>query len=164
VVQQDIGLLHRSVIENLRYGRPEASDDEVRRAADAALCTEFIARMPNGFDTLIGERGLKLSGGQRQRLAIARAFLYDAPIILLDEATSALDTESERLVQEALVRLVAGRTVIAVAHRLSTLDAFDRIVVIGRGRIVEDCLLPALRADETYHPIAARQRRTPGGS
>jgi ATP-binding cassette subfamily B protein len=165
VVQQDIGLLHRSVIENLRYGRPEASDDEVRRAADAALCTEFIARMSHGFDTIIGERGLKLSGGQRQRLAIARAFLCNAPIILLDEATSALDTESERLVQEALVRLVAGRTVIAVAHRLSTLDAFDRIVAIEHGRIVEDGFPPASRYRRNAdRRIAARQRRAAGGS
>jgi ATP-binding cassette subfamily B protein len=143
----------------LRYGRPEASDDEVRRAADAAHCTEFIGRMPHGFDTLIGERGLKLSGGQRQRLAIARAFLCDAPIILLDEATSALDTESEQLVQEALARLVAGRTLIAVAHRLSTLDAFDRIVVLERGRIVEDGSLPELRRQHSlYRRMEARQR------
>ena len=138
VVHQDISLFHRSVIENLRYGRPDATDDAVRRAADAALCTEFISRLPQRFDTLIGERGVKLSGGQRQRLAIARALLCDAPIILLDEATSSLDAESEQLVQEALARLIAGRTVIAVAHRLSTLYAFDRIVVLDRGAIVED--------------------------
>jgi ATP-binding cassette subfamily B protein len=163
VVQQDIALFHRSVIENLRYGRPGASDEEVRRAADAAYCTEFIARMPGGFDTLIGERGLKLSGGQRQRLAIARAFLCDAPIILLDEATSALDTESEQLVQEALTRLVAGRTLIAVAHRLSTLDAFDRIVVLERGRIVEDGSLPELRRQHSlYRRMDTRQRGPTG--
>ncbi len=161
VVQQDIALFHRSVIENLRYGRPEASDEEVRRAADAAYCSEFIERMPQGFDTLIGERGLKLSGGQRQRLAIARAFLCDAPIILLDEATSALDSESERLVQEALARLVAGRTLIAVAHRLSTLDAFDRIVVIERGGIVEDGLLPELRRRQSVYRIMDAQQRRP---
>jgi ATP-binding cassette subfamily B protein len=138
LVQQDISLLHRSVLENLRYGRPEASDEEVYRAAEAARCTEFIARLPQGFDTMVGERGLKLSGGQRQRLAIARAFLRDAPIILLDEATSALDTESEQSIQEALMRLLKGRTVVAIAHRLSTLNSFDRIVVLDRGRIVED--------------------------
>jgi ATP-binding cassette subfamily B protein len=137
VVQQDISLFHRSVLENLRYGRPEASDEDVHRAAQAAHCTEFIARLPQGYDTIVGERGLKLSGGQRQRLAIARAFLRDAPIILLDEATSSLDSESEKLVQDALGHLVKGRTVIAIAHRLSTLDAFDRIVVLERGRIVE---------------------------
>ena len=138
VVQQDISLFHRSLLENLRYGRPEASDEEVFRAAEAAKCTEFIREMPEGFDTLVGERGMKLSGGQRQRLAIARAFLMNAPIVLLDEATSALDTESEQAIQEALSRLFKGRTVIAIAHRLSTLDAFDRIVVLDRGRIVED--------------------------
>ncbi len=138
VVQQDISLFHRSLLENLRYGRPEASDEAVFRAVEAAKCTEFINRLPEGFDTLVGERGMKLSGGQRQRLAIARAFLMDAPIVLLDEATSALDTESEQSIQEALARLFKGRTVIAIAHRLSTLDAFDRIVVLDRGRIVED--------------------------
>jgi ATP-binding cassette, subfamily B, bacterial len=138
VVHQDISLFHRSVLENLRYGKPEATDEEVYRATEAAYCTEFIKRLPQGFNTIVGERGLKLSGGQRQRIAIARAFLSDAPIILLDEATSALDTESEQLIQEALTRLVQGRTVIAVAHRLSTLDSFDRIIVLEWGRIVED--------------------------
>lgn len=138
VVQQDISLFHRSLLENLRYGRPEATDEEVFRAVEAARCTEFINRLPDGYGTLVGERGMKLSGGQRQRLAIARAFLMDAPIVLLDEATSALDTESEQSIQEALQRLFRGRTVIAIAHRLSTLDSFDRIVVMDRGRIVED--------------------------
>jgi ATP-binding cassette, subfamily B, bacterial len=138
VVQQDISLFHRSLLENLRYGRPEASDEEVYRAVEAARCAEFIDRLPDGYQTLVGERGMKLSGGQRQRLAIARAFLMDAPIVLLDEATSALDTESEQSIQEALARLFRGRTVIAIAHRLSTLDSFDRIVVLDRGRIVED--------------------------
>ena len=138
VVHQDISLFHRSLLENLRYGRPEASDEEVYRAVEAARCTEFIERLPEGYDTLVGERGMKLSGGQRQRLAIARAFLMDAPIVLLDEATSALDTESEQSIQEALARLFRGRTVIAIAHRLSTLDSFDRIVVLERGHIIED--------------------------
>jgi ATP-binding cassette subfamily B protein len=138
VVQQDISLFHRSVLENLRYGNPDATEAEVYRAAEMACCTEFIARLPKGFETIVGERGLKLSGGERQRLAIARAFLRNAPIILLDEATSALDTASEELVHEALMRLVAGRTVIAIAHRLTTLNLFDRIVVLDGGRIVED--------------------------
>ena len=138
VVQQDISLFHRSLLENLRYGRPEASDEEVFRAVEAAHCTEFINGLPQGFDTVVGERGMKLSGGQRQRLAIARAFLMDAPIVVLDEATSALDTESEQSIQEGLSRLFKGRTVFAIAHRLSTLDAFDRIVVLDRGLIVED--------------------------
>ena len=138
VVQQEISLFHRSLLENLRYGRPDASDEEVFRAVEAAHCTEFIHSLPQGFDTMVGERGMKLSGGQRQRLAIARAFLMDAPIVVLDEATSSLDTESEQSIQEALSRLFKGRTVIAIAHRLSTLDAFDRIVVLERGLIVED--------------------------
>ncbi|MDB5410470.1 MAG: transporter family protein [Rhodospirillales bacterium] len=138
VVSQDIALFHRSVLDNLRYGKPEATDEEVYHAADAAFCSAFIAALPQGFDTMVGERGVNLSGGQRQRLAIARAFLRDAPIILLDEATSALDTESEQLIQQALMRLLDGRTVIAIAHRLSTLDSFDRILVIENGKIVED--------------------------
>jgi len=138
VVQQEISLFHRSLLENLRYGRPEATDEEVFRAVEAACCTEFINKLPDGYNTLVGERGMKLSGGQRQRLAIARAFLMNASIVLLDEATSALDTESEQSIQEALARLFRGRTVIAIAHRLSTLDSFDRIVVMDRGRIVED--------------------------
>ncbi len=138
VVQQDIQLFHRSVLENLRYGRPEATDEEVYAAAEAACCTEFILAMPQGFDTIVGERGLKLSGGQRQRLAIARAFLRAAPIILLDEATSALDTESEQWIQEALTKLFKGRTVVAIAHRVSTLKSFDRILVLDRGRVVEE--------------------------
>jgi ATP-binding cassette subfamily B protein len=137
VVSQDVQLFQRSVMENIRYGRPDATDAEVRAAAEAAEADAFIRRLPQSYNTLVGERGLKLSGGQRQRLAIARAFLRDAPILLLDEATSALDSESEQAVQEALDRLAHGRTVIAVAHRLSTLRNFDRIVVMDQGRIVE---------------------------
>jgi ATP-binding cassette subfamily B protein len=158
VVQQDISLFHRSALENLRYGKPDASDEEVYRAAEAAHCTEFLRRLPQGFETIVGERGLKLSGGQRQRLAIARAFLRDAPIILLDEATSALDTESEQSIQEALMRLVKNRTVIAIAHRLSTLNSFDRIVVLDRGRIIEDGA-PAdlLRRNGPYARMYGRQ-------
>ena len=158
VVQQDISLFHRSALENLRYGRPEASDEEVYRAAEAAHCTEFISRLPEGFDTIVGERGLKLSGGQRQRLAIARAFLRNAPIILLDEATSALDTESEQSIQEALMRLVKNRTVIAIAHRLSTLHSFDRIIVLERGRIIEDgAPQDLLRRNGPYSRMYGRQ-------
>ncbi len=158
VVQQEISLFHRSVLENLRYGKPDATDEEVYRAAEAAHCTEFINRLPDGFDTMVGERGVKLSGGQRQRLAIARAFLRDAPIILLDEATSALDTESEQSIQEALMRLVKGRTVIAIAHRLSTLDSFDRIVVLDRGCIVEDGpSIDLLERNGVYSRMYSRQ-------
>jgi ATP-binding cassette subfamily B protein len=161
VVQQDIALLHRSVRENLRYGRPEATDAEILHAAEIANCTEFINALPDGFDTVVGERGAKLSGGQRQRLAIARAFVREAPIILLDEATSALDTEAEQSIQAALARLVRGRTVIAIAHRLSTLNSFDRIVVLEHGRIVEDGP-PAelLRRKGVYSGMYARQMNT----
>jgi ATP-binding cassette subfamily B protein len=138
VVPQDISLFHRSVMENIRYGRPDASDADVLQAAVAAKCRDFIEALPEGFATLVGERGVKLSGGQRQRIAIARAFLKDAPILLLDEATSALDIDSEEAIREALGRLVQGRTVIAIAHRLSTLRSFDRIVVLQEGRLHED--------------------------
>ncbi len=158
VVQQDISLFHRSLLANLRYGRPDASDAEVRRAAEAARCVEFIERLPQGYDTIVGERGVKLSGGQRQRLAIARAFLRDSPIILLDEATSALDSESEQSLQEALAELMTGRTVIAIAHRLSTLSAFDRIVVLDRGRIVEDGAPAELLRRKGFYSRMVRQQ------
>ncbi|MDQ4059842.1 MAG: ABC transporter ATP-binding protein/permease [Pseudomonadota bacterium] len=138
VVPQEISLFHRSVRENIRYGRPDASDEEVIAAARAAYCDGFIRELPQGYDTIVGERGTKLSGGQRQRIGIARAILKDAPIIILDEATSALDTESEIEVQRALAELERGRTVLAVAHRLSTLASYERIVVIVEGHIVED--------------------------
>jgi ATP-binding cassette, subfamily B, bacterial len=138
VVPQDISMLHRSVHENIRYGRPDASDAEVRAAAEAARCDEFISLLPDGFDTVVGDRGVKLSGGQRQRIAIARALLKDAPILLLDEATSALDAKSEEAIRAALDRVMCNRTVIAIAHRLSTLRSFDRIVVLANGLIVQD--------------------------
>jgi ATP-binding cassette subfamily B protein len=136
LVPQDISLFQRSIMENIRYGRPSASDDEVMQAAGAARC-EFIGRLPGGFSMIVGDRGLKLSGGQRQRIAIARAFLKNAPILLLDEATASLDVESEEAVRDALERLMQQRTVIAIAHRLSTLRDFDRIVVLDGGRVVE---------------------------
>jgi len=138
VVPQDISLFHRTVRENIRYGRPEATGEEVWRAAVAARCVDFIQELPQGFDTVVGDRGVKLSGGQRQRIAIARAFLKDAPILLLDEATSALDVESEDAIREALGKLMRGRTVLAIAHRLSTLSTFDRIVVMQAGTIAQD--------------------------
>ena len=138
VVPQDISMFHRTVLENIRYARPDATREEVLAAATVARCREFIEALPEGFDTMVGDRGVRLSGGQRQRLAIARALLKNAPILLLDEATSALDSESEHLIQEALDSLMQGRTVIAVAHRLSTLRNFDRIVVMDGGRVVDD--------------------------
>jgi ATP-binding cassette subfamily B protein len=137
VVPQDISLFHRSILENIRYGRPTATDDEVLRAAIAARC-DFVETLPEGLATMVGDRGVKLSGGQRQRIAIARAFLKDAPILLLDEATAALDSESEEAIREALGRLMRGRTVIAIAHRLATLRNFDRVVMLKGGRIIED--------------------------
>ena len=137
-VPQEALLFHRSIRENIAYGRPDATDDEIREAARLANALEFIDRLPNGMDTMVGERGVKLSGGQRQRVAIARAILADCPILVLDEATSALDSESEAAVQGALQNLMAGRTSIVVAHRLSTVASLDRIVVIEDGKIVED--------------------------
>jgi ATP-binding cassette, subfamily B, bacterial len=137
VVPQDISMFHRSIMENIRYGRPTATDDEVLRAAIAARC-DFIETLPEGMATMVGDRGVKLSGGQRQRVAIARAFLKDAPILLLDEATAALDSESEEAIREALGRLMRGRTVIAIAHRLATLRNFDRVVMLKAGKIIED--------------------------
>src|ERR1700758_2893477 len=137
VVPQDISLFQRSILENIRYGRPTATDDEVLRAAIAARC-DFIDTLPEGPATIVGDRGVKLSGGQRQRIAIARAFVKDAPIVLLDEATAALDSESEEAIREALSRLMRGRTVIAIAHRLATLRNFDRVVMLKAGKIVED--------------------------
>ncbi|GLS45241.1 ABC transporter ATP-binding protein [Methylobacterium brachythecii] len=138
VVPQDVSMFHRSLLENIRYGRPDASDEDVRRAAAAAHCTDFIEALPEGYDTIVGDRGVKLSGGQRQRIAIARAILKDSPILLLDEATSALDSESESAIRAALANLMKGRTVIAIAHRLSTLRDFDRIVVLENGGISQD--------------------------
>jgi ATP-binding cassette subfamily B protein len=137
-VPQETLLFHRTIRENIAYGKLNASDDEIIKAARLANAWEFIKDLPKGLDTLTGERGVKLSGGQRQRIAIARAILKDAPILVLDEATSALDSESEKLIQEALKHLMKGRTSIVIAHRLSTVAGLDRIVVLKNGKIVED--------------------------
>ena len=137
-VPQEALLFHRSIAENIAYGRPDATMEQIREAARQANALEFIERLPQGFDTVTGERGVKLSGGQRQRIAIARALLADCPVLVLDEATSALDSESEQLVQDALATLMRGRTAIVVAHRLSTVASLDRIVVLDGGRVVED--------------------------
>ena len=131
-------MFHRTIAENIRVGRPNATDAEVRRAAALAHAAEFIETLPAGYDTLVGERGVKLSGGQRQRVAIARAILKDAPILVLDEATSSLDSESEALIQQALWSLLSGRTAVVIAHRLSTVRRMDRLIVLERGRIAED--------------------------
>lgn len=137
-VPQEPMLFHRSLRTNIAYGRPDATDDEIRAAAKKANALEFIEALPQGFDTLVGERGVKLSGGQRQRVAIARAILKDAPILVLDEATSALDSESEKLIQDALEKLMQNRTSIVIAHRLSTIAKLDRIIVLENGTIIED--------------------------
>jgi ATP-binding cassette subfamily B protein len=136
-VPQDPAMFHRTLRDNIAFARPEATDAEIRQAAEAAHVTEFADALPDGFGTMVGERGVKLSGGQRQRVALARAILRDAPVLLLDEATSALDSESEILIQQALWRLMEGRTALVVAHRLSTVARMDQLVVLDHGRIVE---------------------------
>jgi subfamily B ATP-binding cassette protein MsbA len=137
IVAQDTFLFNDTVANNIAYGRPDTSMADIRRAGETALADEFIMRMPHGYDTIVGDRGLKLSGGQRQRIAIARALLKNAPILILDEATSHLDTESEMLVQKALANLMADRTVIVIAHRLSTIRRANKIVVLEKGGIRE---------------------------
>jgi ATP-binding cassette subfamily B protein len=162
IVPQDISLFHRSILENIRYARPDATEAEVLAAAEMAHCRDFIEALPEGFATMVGDRGVKLSGGQRQRLAIARALLKDAPILLLDEATSALDSESEHAIQHALDRLMTGRTVIAIAHRLSTLQRFDRIIVMDHGRIVDDGSPAELAVRPgPYRELLRKQRMDP---
>jgi len=160
-VPQQPGLFHRSIGDNIRYARPEASDEDIVAAATQAHCHEFIVRRAEGYATIVGEQGIRLSGGERQRVAVARAFLKNAPILVLDEATSSLDSETEHLIQEALWRLIAGRTVIAIAHRLSTITGMDRIIYLDGGRIIEEGPHAALLAREG--PYAALWRRQVGG-
>jgi ATP-binding cassette subfamily B protein len=136
-VPQEPLLFHRSILDNIAYGSPRASHAAVLRAAKAAYVDEFVGQLPKGYDTLVGERGVKLSGGQRQRVAIARALLKDAPILVLDEATSALDSRSEQLIQKALWKLMKDRTALVIAHRLSTIQRMDRIAVMDKGTIVQ---------------------------
>ena len=149
------------MLENIQYGRPDASAEEVMAAAREARCAEFIEAMPEGYNTMVGDRGVKLSGGQRQRIAIARAILKNAPILLLDEATSALDSASEEAIQIALDRLMQGRTVIAIAHRLSTLQNFDRIIVMNGGKVLDDGSPEQLRdRPGLYRDLLTRQLGT----
>ncbi|OYY79509.1 MAG: multidrug ABC transporter ATP-binding protein [Rhizobiales bacterium 35-66-30] len=159
VVAQEPILFHRSLAENIAYGRPDATRAEIERAAALANASGFIERLPRGYGTLVGERGVKLSGGERQRIAIARAFLADARILILDEATSSLDSESEALIQEAMERLMVGRTTLVIAHRLSTVRSLDRLLVFDKGRIVEEGDHDALVARENglYRRLFERQ-------
>jgi ATP-binding cassette, subfamily B, bacterial len=159
IVQQDPILFHRSLAENIAYGRPGASMAAIEQAARLANAHEFILRLPKGYGTLVGERGVKLSGGERQRVALARAFLADAPVLILDEATSSLDSESEALIQQAMERLIKGRTSIVIAHRLSTVRSLDRILVFDRGEIVEQGTHAALatRTGGIYRGLFERQ-------
>ena len=151
IVQQEPILFHRSLAENIAYGRPGASMAAIEQAARLANAHDFILRLPKGYGTLVGERGVKLSGGERQRVALARAFLADAPVLILDEATSSLDSESEALIQQAMERLMKGRTSIVIAHRLSTVRSLDRILVFDRGEIVEQGTHAALRGARRRH-------------
>ncbi|SHH89517.1 ABC transporter ATP-binding protein [Bradyrhizobium erythrophlei] len=159
IVQQDPILFHRSLAENIAYGRPGASMAAIEQAARLANAHDFILRLPKGYGTLVGERGVKLSGGERQRVALARAFLADAPVLILDEATSSLDSESEALIQQAMERLMKGRTSIVIAHRLSTVRSLDRILVFDRGQIVEQGVHAALanRPGGIYRGLFERQ-------
>ncbi|EFH34110.1 ABC transporter ATP-binding protein [Brucella abortus] len=159
IVQQEPILFHRTLAENIAYARPGASQAEIEEAARLASAHDFISRLPKGYRTLVGERGVKLSGGERQRVAIARAFLADAPILILDEATSSLDSESEVLIQHAMERLMVGRTTLVIAHRLSTVRALDRLLVFDKGRIVEEGNHDALirKSDGIYRRLFERQ-------
>jgi ATP-binding cassette subfamily B protein len=137
VVFQDVTLFNNSIMENIRIGRKDASDEEVIQAARLAHCSEFVEKLPQGWNTVIGENGSELSGGERQRISIARAFLKDAPIILLDEATASLDVENETMIQESLSRLIKNKTVLVIAHRMRTVAGVDKIVVLENGIVAE---------------------------
>ena len=163
MVFQDVVLFDDTVMENIRLGRRGASDEEVRAAARAANCEEFVRRLPKGYDTPIGENGARLSGGERQRISIARALLKDAPIVLLDEATASLDVENETKVQEALSRLLAGKTVLVIAHRMRTVEAADRIVVLAEGKVAEQGSPAELMAKRgLFYRMVELQRQSAG--
>lgn len=164
IVFQDVLLFDDTVMGNIRLGRRDATDEEVLAAARAANCDEFVSRMPQGYDTMIGENGSKLSGGERQRISIARALLKDAPIVLLDEATASLDVENETVVQQALSRLLAGKTVIVIAHRMRTVENADKIVVLKDGVVAEQGTPAQLKAagGEFARMVALQRKRLPG--
>jgi ABC-type multidrug transport system fused ATPase/permease subunit len=165
MVTQEPFLFHTTVLENIRYGRPEATQAEIEAAAKAAHIHDFIAGLPEGYHTQVGDAGARLSGGQRQRITIARALLKDAPLLLLDEATSALDSESESAVQEALDQLMKDRMVVVIAHRLSTVRKADRIAVLDQGRLVESGThAELLRRGGLYAQLHAAQFREPQGA
>ncbi|MDP1565010.1 MAG: ABC subfamily B transporter ATP-binding protein, partial [Polaromonas sp.] len=158
IVPQDAVIFSSSALENIRYGKPGASDEETKAAAQAAFAHDFIMTLPEGYDTFLGERGVRLSGGQRQRIAIARAMLKNSPLLLLDEATSALDAESERMVQAALESAMKGRTTLVIAHRLATVQQADRIIVLDHGKLVEQGTHDSLvAANGVYARLAALQ-------
>ena len=163
MVFQDVVLFDDTVMENIRLGKRGATDEEVRSAAKAANCDEFVKRLPQGYYTPIGENGAKLSGGERQRISIARALLKDAPIVLLDEATASLDVENETKVQEALSRLLADKTVLVIAHRMRTVEAVDKIIVLADGRVEEEGA-PAdlMRKGGLYRHMVELQRQSAG--
>ncbi|MGN0034524.1 MAG: ATP-binding cassette domain-containing protein [Coriobacteriales bacterium] len=162
MVFQDVTLFDDTVMANIRLGKPGATDEEVLAAAAAANCDEFVGRLPRDYDTAIGENGTRLSGGERQRISIARALLKGAPIVLLDEATASLDVENETKVQGALSRLLAGKTVLVIAHRMRTVEAADKIVVLAGGRVVEEGAPASLLAKEGG--VFARMRRLQSAS
>ncbi len=164
LVPQEPVIFAATARDNIRFGRPEATDAEVEAAARAAAAHDFVTALPQGYDTFLGERGVMLSGGQKQRIAIARAILRDAPVLLLDEATSALDAESERAVQDAVDRLSRGRTTLVVAHRLATVKRADRIVVFDGGRIVAQGTHDALVAEGGLYARLARLQFTDGAA
>ena len=174
VVSQDTVLFHDTVRANMAYGMEDVSDAAIERAGRAAHAHDFVCALPQGYDTVVGERGTRLSGGQRQRLAIARAILRDPPILVFDEATSSLDSESERLVQEAIERMLEGRTVFVIAHRLSTVQRADQIVVLEAGRVVENGVHADLHAQgglyrrlhdlQFAEPPTARETLEAGGA
>ncbi|MGA2655743.1 MAG: ATP-binding cassette domain-containing protein [Gammaproteobacteria bacterium] len=150
MIPQDTSLFHRTLMENIRYGRINATDEEVYQAAKLAHCDEFITKLPEGYNALVGERGVKLSTGQRQRIAIARAILKNAPILILDEATASLDSVTEELIQESLEKLMQNKTTLVIAHRLSTLSHMDRILVFENGHVVESGTQAQLLAKEGH--------------
>jgi ABC-type multidrug transport system fused ATPase/permease subunit len=162
LVPQEVSLFGGSIYDNIRYGRPSASKEEIIRAAEQAHAHSFISGFPQGYDTVVGDRGIRLSGGQRQRVAIARAILKDPSILVLDEATSSLDSESERLVQDALNTLMHGRTSVVIAHRLSTIRKANRIIVVDQGRVVESGNHESLMANPEglYHRMCTLQMQS----